>query len=153
MLGAYQWLARHGAAGRAFFKASYRTGRIRPGIYHYLWRVYAADVKAMYAYPYFGAFTDAAYPDFKRLDLGSLADYLEVMPDIDICDLLPSIHVPTLILAGDCDPVVPPDQAHLISRLIPGSELVMTKGGGHVLFAERPAEYQQALGDWLSKTA
>jgi pimeloyl-ACP methyl ester carboxylesterase len=75
------------------------------------------------------------------------------MPDIDICHLLPSIHVPTLVLAGDCDPIVPPDQARLISQLIPDSDLVMIQGGGHMLFAERPDEYQRALGDWLNKTA
>jgi pimeloyl-ACP methyl ester carboxylesterase len=153
MLGAYQWLVRHGVVGRAFFKAAYQIGRTNPGMYHYVWRIYAADVKALYAYPYFRACTDASYPDFKRLDLSSLADYFEVMPDIDICDLLPSINVPTLVLAGDCDPIVPPDQARLIGQLIPESDLVMINGGGHLLFAERSAEYQQALGDWLSTTA
>ena len=152
-LGTYQWLARHGAVGRAFFKVGYSLGRISPGVYRYIWRVYAADVEAMYAYAYLRTCAEATYPDFKRLDLGSLADYFEVMPDIDISDLLPSIRVPTLVLAGDCDPTVPPDQARLISQLIPGSDLVLIKGAGHVLFAERPAEYQQTLGDWLRKTA
>jgi len=116
-------------------------------------RIYAADVEAMFAYPYFRTCSEATYPDFKRLDLSSLADYFEVMPDIDISSLLPSIGVPTLVLAGDCDPIVPPDQACLISQLIPGSDLVLIQGAGHVLFAERPAQYQQTLGDWLRKTA
>ena len=75
------------------------------------------------------------------------------MPDTDISDMLPSIGVPTFVLAGDCDPTVPPDQAHLISQQVPESGLVMIKGGGHLLFTERPAEYHHALGDWLSKTA
>jgi pimeloyl-ACP methyl ester carboxylesterase len=153
MLGTYQWLARHGAIGRAFFKAGYSLGRISPGVFHYLCRIYPADVKAMYAYPYFRACMDATYPDFRRHDLSRLADYFEVMPDIDISGLLPGINVPALVLTGDCDPIVPPDQAHLISQLIPESDLVMIKGGGHLLFAERPAEYQRALGDWLSKSA
>ncbi len=153
ILGAYQWLARHGMVGRALFKVAYSIPRISPGMGYYMLRVYAADVKAMYAYPYFRACSDAAYPDFKRLDLSSLADYFAVMPDIDISDLLPSINVPTLVLARDCDPIVPPDQARLISQLVPESDLVMIKGGGHLLFAERPAEYHRALGDWLSKTA
>ena len=153
MLGTYQWLARHGAVGRAFFQAGYSLGRISPGVFHYLCRIYPADVKAMYAYPYFRACTEAIYPDFRRHDLSSLADYFEVMPDIDISALLPRINVPALVLTGDCDPIVPPDQARLISQLIPESDLVMIKGGGHLLFAERPAEYQRALGDWLSKSA
>jgi pimeloyl-ACP methyl ester carboxylesterase len=153
VLGVNQWLARHGVVGRLFFRVRLSIGRIGPGVGYYMLRIYAADAKAMYAYPGFRAASDVAYPDYRRLDLSHLADYFEVMPDIDICNLLPSIHVPTLVLAGDCDPVVPPDQARLISQLIPGSELVMIQGGGHLLFAERPVEYQQALGDWLRKTA
>jgi pimeloyl-ACP methyl ester carboxylesterase len=152
-LGAHQWLARHGPVGRAWFRVSWLIGRISPGIFHSMWRSYAQDATALYAYPYFRTCTDACYPDFKRLNLSSLADYFEVMPDMDLCDLLPSISVPTLVLTGDCDPIVPPDQARLISQLIPESNLVMIKGGGHLLFAERSAEYQQALGEWLSSTA
>ena len=52
-----------------------------------------------------------------------------------------------------CGPSGPGAWFRLISRLIPGSELVMIEGGGHILFAERPTEYQKALGDWLRKTA
>lgn len=153
MLGEYQRLVRSGAMGRVCFKLCYRLSQISPSMFHYLWRVHAADVEAMYAYPHFRACTDACYPDYRRLNLSSLADYFEAMPDIDVCDLLQSITVPTLVLAGDCDPAVPPDQARLISQLIPESELVMIEGGGHVLFAERSAEYQKALGDWLRKAA
>ena len=153
VLGEYQRLVRSGAMGRVRFKLNYRLSQVSSSIYHYLWRVYAADAGAMYAYPHFRACTDACYPDYRRLNLSSLADYFEAMPDIDICDRLQRITVPTLVLAGDCDPIVPPDQARLISQRIPGSELVMIEGGGHILFAERSAEYQKALGDWLRKTA
>jgi pimeloyl-ACP methyl ester carboxylesterase len=152
-LATYQWLARHGALGRALFQGMYSIVRSSFGVGYSMLRAYAADAEAMYAYPHFRACSEAAYPDVKRLDLSSLADYYEVMPDIDISDLLPGIRVPTLVLAGDCDPIVPPDQARLISQLIPDSDLVMIPGGGHILFAERPAEYQCALGDWLRKTA
>ena len=38
-----------------------------------IWQAYAADVEALYAYPHFRACTDATYPDFKRMNLGSLA--------------------------------------------------------------------------------
>jgi pimeloyl-ACP methyl ester carboxylesterase len=152
VLGGYQWLVRRGAAGRAVFKALSAIFQISPGMFRHACRFFASDVKAMVAYPHFRACTDAAYPYGKRLDLSSMADYFEVMPDIDIGDLLPGINVPALLLAGDRDRLVPPDQARLMSQLIPGSSLAMIEGGGHMLFAERPAEYQQAIYDWLGKT-
>ena len=55
-------------------------------------------------------------------------------------------------IQSDQEEVVPVDQASLIDQLVPESELVMIEGGGHVLFAERPAEYQKVLRDWLGKT-
>jgi pimeloyl-ACP methyl ester carboxylesterase len=153
VLGVYQWLARHGAVGRALFNGVCAIGRLSPGVFYHTWRIDAADAKAMYAYPYFRACSDACYPDVKRQDPSSITHYFETMPDIDICNLLLGIHVPTLVLAGDCDPFVSPDQARRMHNLIPGSDLVMIRGGGHFLFAERSAEYQRALGHWLRKTA
>lgn len=151
VLGGYQWLARRGRLGRMIFKLLYSSPRISPAAFNLAWRVYAADVKAMYTYPHFRACTDAGYANYQRLNLDSVIPYFAVMPDIDICDALKHIRAPVLVLAGDCDPIVPPAQAHLISRLIPQAELVMIPGGGHILFAERPLEYQAALSAWLSK--
>ena len=59
----------------------------------------------------------------------------------------------SLALSGDSDPIVPPAQAHLIAEKVPGADLNIIQGGGHILFAERPAAYRRALGDWLHKTS
>ncbi|RPH59837.1 MAG: alpha/beta fold hydrolase, partial [Chloroflexi bacterium] len=55
------------------------------------------------------------------------------MPGIDIRDWLPQIKAPTLVIAGDRDPSVPPAQARVIQQGVPKAELVMPKGGGHVV--------------------
>lgn len=128
----------------------YSLGRVSPRLFYRLWYIYAADVKAMYAYPYFRACTEASYPDYCRLDLNNMLLYFAAMPDIDITNWLPRITAPTLALAGDVDPIVPPEQAKLIAQRVPRSDLVMIKGGGHILFAERAEEYRRALQEWLS---
>lgn len=151
-LGNYQWLARKGRIGRRLFKLLYSSPGISLTAFNLAWCVYAADVKALYAYPHFRACTDGCFADYKRLDLDSLINYFAVMPDIDISDALPQIRAPLLVLAGDRDPIVPPGQSRLISQRVPQAELVMIPGGGHLLFAERPVEYQRALSSWLHKT-
>jgi poly(3-hydroxyalkanoate) depolymerase len=50
--------------------------------------------------------------------------------------LLPLLRRPTLLLAGDDDPLIPLINGHLMHRLIPGSELVIYPGGHLDLVAE-----------------
>jgi pimeloyl-ACP methyl ester carboxylesterase len=148
-LGLFQKLARGGWIGHTIFKFLYRRPNISIEQFSKQWSVYASDVKAMYAYPSFRANINASYNFFKQLNLNSLIDYFSVMPDIDIRDWLPKISAPTLVIAGEHDPIVPPSQAVLIKQGVSNAELKMIAGGGHILFAERPLEYQQALSTWF----
>jgi pimeloyl-ACP methyl ester carboxylesterase len=156
-LGVGQWLARQmpPELGYLLFGFYYTLGglsRLSRTVFYHAWRVYAADVQAAYAYPHFRTYTDVSHANFARLDLKSLVHYFAVMPHIDISAMLPLIQAPTLVIAGDQDPIVPPAQARLISEHVPNAELVMIAGGGHLLFAERPDEYRQALAAWLNRT-
>lgn len=45
---------------------------------------------------------------------------------------LHSLVQPTLILAGDDDPLVPTANAHLMSMLIPNNRVYIIRGGGHL---------------------
>jgi pimeloyl-ACP methyl ester carboxylesterase len=148
-LGLFQKLARGGWIGYALFKLLYRRPYLSIEQYSQQWSVYANDVKAMYAYPYFRANMNATYDFFMQLNLNSLIDYFSIMPEIDIREWLPKIKAPTLVVAGDHDPIVPPSQAILIKNSIPNADLKMILGGGHMLFAERTLEYQQTLKAWF----
>jgi len=45
---------------------------------------------------------------------------------------LSSVEQPTLILAGDDDPLVPVVNGHILARLLPHARLVVIRGGGHL---------------------
>ena len=64
--------------------------------------------------------------------------------------LLPLLDVPTLIMAGDEDQVVPPVNSQFLHALIPGSRLRLIRGGGHMFpFSHRSAflsEVERFLG-------
>ena len=49
------------------------------------------------------------------------------------------IRTPTLIVAGDDDPIIPAINAQLIARLIPAAELHLYRGGHLALVTEAPA--------------
>ncbi len=58
---------------------------------------------------------------------------------------LPKISVPTLILFGAHDKVVPPANADLLASKIQGSRVVILPGAGHFFPIEVPAEAAQAV--------
>ncbi len=68
-------------------------------------------------------------------------------------DDLPSITLPTLVLHGELDALVPPDNGRTIASRIPGAELVMVPGANHLLMTDKPIEVAEALTGWLGRNA
>jgi len=68
----------------------------------------------------------------------------------DSTPLLPTIHVPTLILVGAEDTVTPPSAAEAMHRGIAGSELVQIQGAGHLANLEQPELFDAALARFLA---
>ncbi len=67
-------------------------------------------------------------------------------------DRLGEIRKPTLILTGDADVLVPPENSETLRAGIPGSRLVHLPGAGHVFFIEDPKETAKILKEHLLKT-
>lgn len=62
-------------------------------------------------------------------------------------------EVPTLIVWGDRDRVIPVEHAHVAHGLMPGSRLEVVKGAGHFVPLEQPDLFARVLDDFLSTTA
>ena len=65
--------------------------------------------------------------------------------------LLPLLDVPTLILAGDEDQVVPPVNSSFLHALIAGSKLRLIPGGGHLFPFSHSAEFLSAVNAFLGR--
>jgi len=65
---------------------------------------------------------------------------------------LPWLHRiphPTLVIAGDRDPIVPLANARLMARLIPNAHLHVVRGGGHLFLLTHADEVAPVIGDFL----
>jgi len=106
--------------------------------------------------------TTWAFSDQAPEDLVSLAKrrMLETRPGIihgdfvacnqfDICDELPEIRVPTLIICGEQDRLTPLKYAYHLDAEIPESTLVLIEGAGHMVMLERPLEVTAAFEQYL----
>lgn len=77
----------------------------------------------------------------------TIAAYLEH----DAFDVLPTIDVPTLIIAGDRDELTPVETAERMQRAIRGSELVVFPGHSHLVQVEQPADVHAAIDRFLAR--
>jgi 3-oxoadipate enol-lactonase len=64
---------------------------------------------------------------------------------------LSSIAVPTLIVVGEKDVITPVDVARGMAEKIPGAEVVVVPGVGHMSPMEAPGEVNAAMGAFLSR--
>lgn len=62
---------------------------------------------------------------------------------------LADIKAPTLVLAGRDDKVVPAENATLLAARIPGARCVIMEGAGHLMFIQRPEEFNNLLRSFL----
>lgn len=66
-------------------------------------------------------------------------------------DRLQEIRVPTLIIAGTHDKIVPVENSRILAERIPGAELVELPGAGQGFLGERAEEANAAVGDFLKR--
>jgi poly(3-hydroxyalkanoate) depolymerase len=64
---------------------------------------------------------------------------------------LSRIRQPTLVLAGDDDPIIPLVNGRLLARLIPDARLQVIRGGGHLFLVERVRESAAAIDKFLEE--
>ncbi len=67
----------------------------------------------------------------------------------DVAGRLGDIRRPVLVVHGTDDRVVHPDNSRLLSAGIPGAELLMVEGAGHLLHSERAGEVDLRIAGFL----
>jgi pimeloyl-ACP methyl ester carboxylesterase len=64
-------------------------------------------------------------------------------------DRVRAIEAPTLVVWGDRDRLVPPEQGDRLVELLPNARLELVDGCGHNPADERPVEVARLLSDHL----
>ena len=65
--------------------------------------------------------------------------------------MLPALRMPTLVIAGALDPLIPPAQSKEVADAIPGAVWREVDGVGHLLPWERPQDLAAAMDGWLAR--
>jgi 3-oxoadipate enol-lactonase len=64
---------------------------------------------------------------------------------------LPRISVPTLVIHGDSDRLVPPANGELLAARVPGAQCAILPRAGHLFFVDQPEATHAALTQFLSR--
>lgn len=75
---------------------------------------------------------------FADIDMGIYVHTLQQIGEHDAHDVLPTIRVPLLMIAGGRDLMTPRGAAERIAREVPGAELLVVPSGTHYLAVEYP---------------
>lgn len=67
----------------------------------------------------------------------------------EIEPLYPELDLPVLVVWGREDAWIPVDRAQRLSELIPGAQLHLVSGAGHLIQLDQPAALATALARWL----
>jgi len=66
-------------------------------------------------------------------------------------DRLGQITAPTLVVHGQLDALVPPDNGRILADRIPGAELVTVPDANHLLGTDQPQQVSELLVGWLDR--
>ncbi|WP_217922612.1 alpha/beta fold hydrolase [Miltoncostaea oceani] len=91
------------------------------------------------------ALADAQDPEGVARALEALAGRADRVAD------LPGVAAPTLVIVGEHDGLTPPDFARTLAAGIPGAELVVIPGAGHLTALEAPDAFAAALTGFLAR--
>lgn len=86
--------------------------------------------------------------DYKNAD-GVMRDTMVKLVNTDLCEYMPNIDVPTLLIWGDADTQTPLSDGKTMEKLIKNSGLAVIEGGSHWAFAEKPYQFVSIMQSFL----
>lgn len=75
----------------------------------------------------------------------------QAFAEFDGSAALAEIACPALVLTGDLDELIPPQNSAMMANLIPDAKLVIVPGGGHRVLWEAPDECVDLISEFLSE--
>jgi len=79
-----------------------------------------------------------------------LINQWKAVQEHDTWEELPGVRVPTLVLTGAQDVLVPPENARILAERIPKATLAVIEGGGHQFPVEQAETFNRTVMDFLA---
>jgi len=84
-----------------------------------------------------------------RIPFHSYARQVKAMLNCNTCRRLKKMDIPTLILQGKNDILIPPKNGEILAELIPGAKLIFFEHSAHAIFPHEPDLFLKVLFEFL----
>jgi 3-oxoadipate enol-lactonase len=81
----------------------------------------------------------------------SLANVARGMMNFDVTEKLPDVRIPTLVVTGTEDKLIPPDLSRRTAELVPGATFEIIPGAGHISSMDSAVAFNRILFGFLSE--
>lgn len=153
LVGAWIAVAQNQALCRAVIGASLAAGRLSRTAYLASIPVFLHDSRGAFSNPNVFASVAEGYPHYQRIPIAAIAGTAGILRRVDARPdvLRHPPRIPTLIVHGQQDDIVPFKQAEWLIGKLPQAELATMYGIGHVPFAEREPECNRMIVEWCER--
>ncbi|MEL7159555.1 MAG: alpha/beta hydrolase [Bacteroidota bacterium] len=149
--GVLQFFAKGTFFRKGIFYATYWSMQRHRIFFKLATLAYARKWRALLAYPELEATIHHVFPDVQRHSLAGQKVWFHYLLTMNLLDETHAIEHPTLVIAGDRDPVIPYHHQRACAELLPNAELVTLPGVGHVAFAEAAQLFKRTVLAWLDR--
>ena len=81
----------------------------------------------------------------------SLTNAIRVILETDNTEILSSLDLPTMVISGAVDPVVPKEKTDQLHRLVSGSQTAIISDAGHAPYLEKNDHYNKVVSGFIKK--
>lgn len=152
LVGLWVWASRWPRLARTLIGANLAAGRRSYWMLRASMRALVSDAQGFYGNPLTDETLRLAMPSYRRTPIDGVAGTARVLRQVDLRPQIKAAppRVPTLIVHGDRDGIVPLDQSEWLAAQLPEAELVTVAGAGHVSWAERETFVNEHARRWCA---
>ena len=83
--------------------------------------------------------------------IDGLTNAIRIILETDNTESLSCLNLPTMIISGSEDPVVPKEKTDNLHRLVSGSQMAIIADSGHAPYLEKNDDYNKVISEFIKK--
>jgi|GEM_PF-921203 Predicted hydrolases or acyltransferases (alpha/beta hydrolase superfamily) len=153
IVGMWQRFAKRPRMLRGIIAATYGQTRRNKTLFWASLRSFIADTESVYANDHILKAVHEGYEDMLQTPIAAIAGVTHVLNQVDLRASLKDNppNVPTLLIHGEQDPIVPFVQAQWLALHLPQIDFRPLPGVGHLPHGEREALVNQMIVEWCKQ--
>jgi pimeloyl-ACP methyl ester carboxylesterase len=153
IVGFWQRFANYPRLLRLVVRLSLEPGRLNRRVFTSSMTAFIRDREGFYGNERVALAIEEGYADMRKTQLAAIAGTTRVLTKTDMRPLVQQnpTTIPTLLIHGTKDPIVPYEQSEWLHQHLPNATMASIQGAGHLPYGEQEENVNQLVLDWLAQ--